>query len=106
MTEKERMDKGLIYLPDDESILNDQLTYLDKLYEYNHTLPSNIKRRNELIKEMFGHIGENCYLWPNNVISNSIISPNVVLKGAYVQNSRISENCIVGPFEKIIDKSI
>ena len=61
MTEKERMDKGLIYLPDDESILNNQLEQLDKLYEYNHTLPSNIKRRNELIKEMFGRVGENCY---------------------------------------------
>ena len=61
MSEKERMDKGLLYIPDDKEIMDFQLKCLDKLYEYNHTLPSNIEKRNELIKEMFGSVGENCY---------------------------------------------
>ena len=52
------------------------------------------------------YIGENATLEPNNVIFNSIISSGAVLKGAYVQNSRLDENKIIGPYDKIIDKNI
>ena len=62
MTEKERMEKGLIYIPEDEVIMDYQLKCLDKLFEYNHTLPSNTKRKEELLKEMLGSMGENCYI--------------------------------------------
>lgn len=49
------------------------------------------------------YIGEYVKLFPNNVIKNSIISNGAVLKGAYVVESRISENAIIEPFEKVID---
>ncbi|MBE7082137.1 MAG: hypothetical protein E7378_00435 [Clostridiales bacterium] len=52
------------------------------------------------------YIGENTVLEPNNIIKDSIISNNVVVKASYISNSRISENTIVGPFDKIIDKNI
>ena len=52
------------------------------------------------------YIGENAVLEPSNVVKDSIISSGAVLKGAYVQNSRVSENTIISPFEKIIDKNI
>ena len=61
MTEKERMNKGLLYIPDDKEIMEFQLKCLDKLFEYNHTKPSDLKKREELIKEMCGSVGENCY---------------------------------------------
>ena len=51
------------------------------------------------------YIGENTVLEPNNVIINSIISNDVVLKGAYISNSRIAENSIVGPFESVINRN-
>ena len=51
------------------------------------------------------YIGENTVLESNNIIKESIISNNVVLKCSYVSNSRISENLIVGPFESIINKN-
>lgn len=52
------------------------------------------------------YLGENVVLEPNNVIKDSIISKNVVIKNSYVLNSRVSESVIVGPFETIIDKNI
>lgn len=61
MTEKERMDKGLLYLPEDEDIFAFQLKCLDKIYEYNHTLPSDLKKRSELLKEMCASIGDNTF---------------------------------------------
>lgn len=51
------------------------------------------------------YIGENTVLEPNNVVINSIISNDVVLRGAYISNSRIAENSIVGPFESIINRN-
>ena len=49
---------------------------------------------------------ENVILEPNNVIKDSIISKNVIVRSSYVSNSRISENVIVGPFETVIDKNV
>ena len=51
------------------------------------------------------YIGKNCVLEPNNVIKDSVISHNCVLKCSYIEQSRISENIIVGPFESVINKS-
>ena len=35
MTQKERMEKGLVYYCNDESILSDQALCLEKQYDYN-----------------------------------------------------------------------
>lgn len=51
------------------------------------------------------YLDENVVMEPNNIIKDSIISKNVILRSSYVSNSRISENVIVGPFETIIDKN-
>ena len=51
------------------------------------------------------YIGKNCTLEPNNVIKNSIISDNCVVKCSYIDQSRISENMIVGAFESVVNKS-
>ena len=39
MTEREKMLAGMLYDPADEEIMSEQLTYKDKLYEYNHLRP-------------------------------------------------------------------
>ena len=51
------------------------------------------------------YIGKNCTLEPNNVIKDSVISDNCIIKYSYLEQSRISENIIVGPFESVINKS-
>lgn len=64
MKQRERMDQGLIYDPADEEIMQEQTRCLDALYEYNMTRPSEPEKRSELLKKMFGAIGEGCYIEP------------------------------------------
>ena len=89
-----------------------QLKCLDKLYEFNQTRPTELEKRQILLKEMFASIGENCYIEPtfhsnfggrhihfgNNVYcnfnvtmvddtyiyvgDNTLLAPNVVLATA------------------------
>ena len=61
---KERMFTGELYYPNEESIFDEQLKKLDLLYEFNSMRPTEQKKRQELMKEMFAEIGENCYLEP------------------------------------------
>ena len=64
MTERERMDAGLIYDPGDSAIMEEQGSYLERLYEFNATRPSELEKRAALLKKMFGKIGEGCYIEP------------------------------------------
>lgn len=62
--EYQRMEDGRLYDPSVEEIMREQGTYLELLYEYNQTRPSQGERRAELLKEMFAEIGDNCYIEP------------------------------------------
>jgi galactoside O-acetyltransferase len=64
MTQKERMEKGLVYYCNDDEILGDQVLCLEKLYDYNATRPLESKRRAELLKDMFAEVGEGAYIEP------------------------------------------
>lgn len=64
MDNKTRMQKGLIYNPNDENIMKEQASYLELLYDFNHTRPSQMSKRQELLKKMMGSIQENCYIEP------------------------------------------
>ncbi len=64
MDNRSRMLAGMIYDPAAEDIMQDQSACLEKQYEYNHTRPSETERREKLLKEMFGSIGEACYIEP------------------------------------------
>ncbi len=64
MTETEKMRRGLIYDPADKDIMSEQVSSLDNLYEYNNTRPSEQKRREELLNELFAEAGFNCYIQP------------------------------------------
>ena len=60
MTNREKLHSGKIYDPGDKEILQEQLTYLAKLEEYNATSITDGEKRNALLKEMFAELGENC----------------------------------------------
>lgn len=64
MTQKEKMTSGDLYLPDGEEIMSEQLRCLDRQYDYNQTRPTELEKREALLKEMFAEIGENCYIEP------------------------------------------
>lgn len=64
MTERERMDKGILYDPGDEEILAEQFPYLDELKEFNEVPSGEVEKREEMMKKMFAQCGDNCYIQP------------------------------------------
>ena len=61
---KELMHGGGLYMCSDEELLSEQRGYLEKLYDFNMTRPSELEKRQKLLKEMFAEIGEGCYIEP------------------------------------------
>ncbi|MBQ8967400.1 sugar O-acetyltransferase [Ruminococcus sp.] len=64
MAERDKLHTGELYLPHDDSVMEEQLKCLDRLYEFNSTRPTELDRRQELLREMFAEIGEGCYIEP------------------------------------------
>lgn len=64
MTTQEKLHGGGLYLPADPEVLQEQLAYLDRLYEFNHTRPSELEKREALLRGLFAELGENCYIEP------------------------------------------
>ena len=64
MSNKDKMHTGELYLPGDVEIMKEQQICLDKLYDYNMTRPKESEKRQELMKEIFEEIGEDCYIEP------------------------------------------
>lgn len=64
MTQRERMEAGLVYDPRNTELMEEQQIRLEKLYEFNATRPSEGEKRQKLLKEMLGSMGEGCYIEP------------------------------------------
>lgn len=60
----ERQYSGKLYYCNDEKILKEQGKCADLLYDFNQTRPSEMEKRNKLLKQMFNEIGDNCYIEP------------------------------------------
>ncbi len=61
---KEKMHGGELYLPGDGNLMREQMGYLDRLYDYNMTRPTEGAKREAMLREMFAEIGEGCYIEP------------------------------------------
>ena len=55
---------GSLYTCDNADLAELQTKCLDKLWEFNQTRPTEMKKREEMLKEMFAEIGEGCYIEP------------------------------------------
>lgn len=64
MTQKERMEAGLIYNPLDQSIADEQAQALELMYTFNSSRPSETEVRAGLLKRMLGRMGEGCCIEP------------------------------------------
>lgn len=62
MTQKERMEKGLVYDPGDAEILAEQAALCANIRKYNECADPGI--RAEMLKEMLAECGEGCYVEP------------------------------------------
>ena len=60
----EQLHSGEIYDPLATELAELQTRCLDRLYDYNHTRPTEQARRSALLNEMFCELGEGCYIEP------------------------------------------
>ncbi len=61
---QDKQHSGELYITTDESILAKQRLCLEKLYAFNQTSPSEMEKREAMLRDMFAEIGENCYIEP------------------------------------------
>ena len=64
MTEKEKMHSGDLYWPNDQDIMVEQLQCLNKLYDFNQTRPTELDKREKMLRDMFAEFGEGSYIEP------------------------------------------
>ena len=64
MTIGEKMHNTELYLPFEGELMEQQLSCLDRLYDFNQTRPTELDKREELLKSMFAELGEGCYIEP------------------------------------------
>lgn len=64
MAQRDKLHTGELYLPNDETIFDEQIKCLDKLYDFNATRPTELEKRTQMLKEMFAEMGKDCYIEP------------------------------------------
>ena len=64
MTEKEKMIQGLLYNSADPELVKLRTRAQNITKQYNQTERTDTLLRHNLLKNFFGHIGENCYIEP------------------------------------------
>ena len=64
MTIHEKMHNCRLYSFSGQGLLKEQTACLEKLYDFNMTRPTEGKKREEMLKEMFAEIGRDCYIEP------------------------------------------
>ena len=105
MTEREKIHAGVIYQPNDPTIMEEQLAYLDLMDEYNRTPRRLQAERGEMLKKLFAEVGENCYIespyfanWGgHNVHLGSNIYANAGLKLVDDTHIYIGDCTMLGP---------
>lgn len=79
MTEKEKMIKGEMYLADDEVLVKERLNARRLFREFNSTLETELEKRTEILKKLFGEVKGKIYIEPT-------------LKCDYGYNIKVGEN--------------
>lgn len=64
MSVREKLHSGELYISMDQELLEEQNRYLELLYDFNNTRPSEPDRRAALLREMLASCGEDCYIEP------------------------------------------
>lgn len=62
MTEKEKMMAGEVYIADNSQLLEELMATREKIFEYNALRPSETERMKAIIRNLFGHVGDDNFL--------------------------------------------
>lgn len=55
---------GSLYLPGDPELMAQQLACLDRLYDFNQTRPTELEKREAILKDLFAEFGQGNYIEP------------------------------------------
>ena len=105
MTEREKIHAGVIYQPNDPTIMEEQLAYLDLMDEYNNTPRRLQAERAAMLPKLFAEVGENCYIespffanWGgHHVHLGKNVYANAGLKLVDDTHIYIGDNTMLGP---------
>ncbi|MFC0228847.1 maltose acetyltransferase domain-containing protein [Serratia aquatilis] len=64
MTQRERLASGCLYTDMDEGMAEDRLRGKELVYDFNHTRPSERTKREALLRQLMGKIGDNFWIEP------------------------------------------
>ncbi len=64
MTEKEKMISGKLYIASGDELTNERQYAKEQLFDFNNLRPSEVEKRNEILKELLESTGENFYFEP------------------------------------------
>ena len=64
MTQRERIASGKLFTDMCEGLPEERRRGKELMYEFKHTKPTEVEKRFELMKKMFGAIGEQCWIEP------------------------------------------
>ena len=62
MTEKEKMLAGLVYDATDQELLSELMATREALYEFNLLRPTETQRMKEILKGLFGQVGDDSFI--------------------------------------------
>lgn len=104
MTEKEKMQAGMLYYAFDEQLVQERADAREKTYEYNLTRPTELKKRTEILKTLFGSVGEGIYIEPSfkcdygyNIHVGKSFYANFDCVMLDVCPIEIGDNCLLAP---------
>ncbi len=103
MTEMEKMAKGYLW-GDTEEYLEEQRIAKELAYDFNHCRPSEVEKRSEIAKKLFGYLGEDVFIQQPITIARgktvsigarTYINSNLVLVDDY--KITIGKECLIAP---------
>lgn len=104
MNIRERMKNMKLYYSNNEEIMKEQLKSLDLLYDFNMTRPSEMERREKIMRELLAEVGENCYIepplhanWGKNTHLGNGVYANFNLTLVDDTDIYIGDNVLIGP---------
>ena len=104
-THRERMLEGLLYDCNDKEIMEEQIPFLDGLFDFNKLRPTQLEEKQEYMKRVFAECGDNCYIelpfranWGGHHVhfGNNVY---VNFNGVFVDDGHIyvDDNVLIGP---------
>ena len=104
MTEKEKMIRGELYLANDPLLVQERMNARRLTRLYNETIETEQEKRTEILRELFGSVGNNIYIEPTfrcdygyNIHVGENFYANFDCVMLDVCEIRIGENCFIAP---------